>query len=349
VRAIPERRDLCFTARMHNRQFKLKARPQGMVDASHFDFVTAEAPTPGAGEVLVRVHYLSIDPAMRGWMNEGKSYVPPVALGEVMRALGVGRVAASNDPDFSVGDWVSGALGVQDYALRPGKELVRINSKLAPLPRFLSALGMTGMTAYFGLLEIGQPKAGETVVVSAAAGAVGALVGQMAKIKGCRVIGIAGGADKCRYLVDELGFDGVVDYKHDDVRARLKELCPRGIDVYFDNVGGEILDIALALLAKRARIVICGAISQYNNASGMVGPKNYMMLLVCRARMEGFVVFDYQSRYLEAAQQIASWLAEGKLKAKEDIDKGLENFPAALLKLYKGENFGKLILEVAPE
>jgi NADPH-dependent curcumin reductase CurA len=334
---------------MHNRQFKLKTRPQGMVDAANFDFVTTEAPAPGEGEVLVRVHWLSLDPAMRGWMNEGKSYVPPVALGEVMRALGVGRVAASNDPGFSVGDWVTGALGVQDYAVKPSKELVRINPKLAPLPRFLSALGMTGMTAYFGLLDVGQPKTGETVVVSAAAGAVGALVGQIAKIKGCRVIGIAGGADKCRYVVEELGFDGVVDYKHDDVRAKLKELCPRGIDVYFDNVGGDILDMALAMLAKRARIVICGAISQYNNAAGMVGPKNYISLLINRARMEGFVVFDYQARYLEAAQQIAGWMAEGKLKTKEDIDKGLENFPATLLKLYKGENFGKLILEVAAE
>jgi NADPH-dependent curcumin reductase len=336
-------------AAMQNRQFKLKSRPQGMVKASDFDFVTAAAAEPGAGEALVRTLYLSLDPAMRGWMNEGKSYVPPVGIGEVMRALGVGRVVKSNDPELSVGDTVTGLLGVQDYALCKAKELTRINPKLAPLPRFLGALGMPGMTAYFGLLDVGQPKAGETVVVSAASGAVGAIVAQIAKIVGCRVIGIAGGKEKCDWLTRELGIDGVIDYKGDDVRARLKELAPKGVDVYFDNVGGEILDTVLAQLAKRARVVICGAISQYNNEQGAAGPKNYMMLLVARARMEGFVVFDYMPRYLEGAKQIATWMAEGKLKTKEDIVQGLERFPEALLKLYSGENFGKLVLEVAAE
>ena len=266
-----------------------------------------------------------------------------------MRALGVGRVVKSNDPALGVGDYVSGLLGVQDYAVRKPQELTRINPKLAPLPRFLGALGMPGMTAYFGLLDVGQPKAGETVVVSAAAGAVGAIVAQIATIMGCRVIGIAGGADKCGWLRNELKLDGVIDYKADDVRARLKELAPKGIDVYFDNVGGEILEAVLTNLAKRARIVLCGAISQYNNSEGMAGPRNYMMLLVARARMEGFVVSDYLPRALEGVQKIAQWMAEGKLVAKEDIVKGLEHFPEALLKLYKGENFGKLVLEVAPE
>jgi NADPH-dependent curcumin reductase CurA len=334
---------------MQNRQFKLKARPQGMVKASDFDFVTSETAEPGPGEALVRVHYLSLDPAMRGWMNEGKSYVPPVGIGEVMRALAIGRVAKSNDPELAVGDYVSGLFGVQDYSLAQTKQLTRINPKLAPLPRFLGALGMPGMTAYFGLLDVGQPKAGETLVVSAASGAVGAIVAQIGKIVGCHVIGLAGGPDKCRYLRDELKLDGVIDYKSEDMRARLKELAPKGVDVYFDNVGGDILDIVLAQLAKKARIVICGAVSQYNNEGAVVGPKNYMMLLVNRARMEGFVVFDYMARYLDGAKQIAQWMAEGKLHVKEDIVSGLENFPAALLKLFAGENFGKLVLEVARE
>jgi NADPH-dependent curcumin reductase CurA len=335
---------------MQNRQFKLKARPQGMVKASDFDFVTTEIGEPEPGQALVRVLYLSLDPAMRGWMNEGRSYIPPVALGEVMRAGGVGRVVKSNDPALSVGDYVSGLLGVQDYTLLPAKNLNRVNPKLAPLPRLLGALGMPGMTAYFGLLDVGQPKAGETLVVSAAMGAVGALVAQIGKIVGCHVIGIAGGPDKCRYLVDELKLDGAIDYKHDNVYTRLKELAPKGVDIYFDNVGGDILDIVLAQLAMKARIIICGAVSQYNNeGGGFVGPKNYMNLLVSRARMEGFVVFDYTSRYLDGAKQIAQWLAEGKLQAKEDVVAGLEQFPTALNKLYTGENFGKLVLEVAKE
>jgi NADPH-dependent curcumin reductase len=334
---------------MKNRQWKLKQRPRGMVTAGDFDFVTTETAAPGDGEALVRVLYISLDPAMRGWMNEGRSYVPPVGIGEVMRAGAVGRVEASNDPALSPGDFVSGMLGVQDYAVVKPKDVTRINPKLAPLPRFLGALGMPGMTAYFGLFDVGQPKSGETVLVSAAAGAVGAIVAQLAKIAGCRVIGIAGGKEKCAWLHDELGLDGVIDYTGDDVKAKLRELAPKGVDVYFDNVGGEILDIALANLAKRARIVICGAISQYNNEQPAAGPKNYMMLLVARARMEGFVVFDYQNRYLDGAQKIAQWIAEGKLTAKEQIEKGLENFPAALLKLYHGENFGKLVLEAAAE
>jgi NADPH-dependent curcumin reductase CurA len=297
--------------------------------------------------VLVRVLYLSLDPAMRGWMNAGKSYVAPVGLGEVMRAGGVGRVVKSNDPTFADGDLVVGMTGIQDYVVSKAAGLRKIDPQVAPLPRYLGALGMTGLTAYFGLLDIGQPKEGETVVVSAAAGAVGAVVGQIAKIKGCRVIGIAGGAAKCSYIVDELGFDAAVDYKNEDVRKALARHCPKGIDVYFDNVGGEILETALSLLARRARVIICGAISQYNSTTGMAGPRNYMSLLVNHALMEGFVVFDYADRYPEGMKALAGWTIEGKLKAREDVVDGLDTFPETLLKLFRGENFGKLVIKVA--
>lgn len=330
-----------------NHQWRLAARPSGLPKPSDWQFTSETPPVPGPGEVLVQVLYLSLDPAMRGWMNEGKSYVPPVGIGEVMRALGLGRVIASDDPSLAVGDHVVGITGVQDYAVLPAKEATRIDPSLAPLPTWLGVLGMPGMTAYFGLLDVGQPKPGETVVVSGAAGAVGGLVGQIAKLKGCRVIGIAGGADKCRYVVDELGFDGVIDYKAEDVRKSLRSLAPKGVDVYFDNVGGDILDTVLAQLARGARIAICGAISQYNSTEGVKGPANYMSLLVNRARMQGFVVFDYAARYGEAARDIAGWIAEGKVKAREDVAAGLENFPATLLKLFRGENFGKLVLKVA--
>jgi hypothetical protein len=332
---------------LQNRQFRLRSRPVGMVTRDDFEPTTGSVREPGPGEVLVKVRYLSLDPAMRGWMNEGKSYVPPVALGEVMRALGIGEVVASGDPSLSAGDHVVGLTGVQEYAIAKAKEMTRVDPRLAPLPRYLGVLGMPGLTAYFGLLEVCQPKEGETVVVSGAAGAVGAVVGQIAKIKGCRAVGIAGGADKCRYLVEELGYDAAVDYKAGDLREALKPHCPKGIDVYFDNVGGEILEVALSLLARKARIGICGAISQYNNADGMQGPRNYMSLLVNRARMEGFVVFDFAPRYGEAIKAMAGWLAEGKLKAKEDVVSGLETFPETLLKLFRGENFGKLVLEVS--
>jgi hypothetical protein len=328
-----------------NHQFKLAKRPVGMVQRSDFEYAQAPAPEPGEGEALVKILYISLDPAMRGWMNEGKSYVPPVGIGEVMRAGAVGRVITSRDPNIAVGDHVVGVLGVQEYAVAKGKGLTKVDPKLVPLPVYLGTLGMPGMTAYFGLLEIGQPKAGETVVVSGAAGAVGQVVGQIAKIKGCRVVGIAGGADKCAYL-RSIGFDAAIDYKHEDVKAALKQHCPKGVDVYFDNVGGEILDIVLTQLAMHARIVICGAISQYNEAK-MKGPSNYMSLLVNRAMMKGMVVFDYASRYGEAAREMAGWMATGQLKTREDVVEGLETFPETLLKLFKGENTGKLVLKVA--
>jgi NADPH-dependent curcumin reductase CurA len=330
-----------------NRQFKLAKRPAGMVKREDFDYTQSPVPEPADGEIVVRNLYISLDPAMRGWMNEGKSYVPPVGIGEVMRAGAIGKVTASKNPKFAVGDHVVGMFGIQDYAASNGKGVTKIDPKLGALPVYLSTLGMPGMTAYFGLLEIGKPKAGETVVVSGAAGAVGQVVGQIAKIKGCRVIGIAGGAQKCSHVVKELGFDACIDYKSGDLKKQLKEQCPKGVDVYFDNVGGEILDVVLTQLAMRARIVICGAISQYNNTTPVKGPSNYMSLLVNRASMTGMVVFDWADRYHEAISEMAKWLLEGKLRTFEDVESGLENFPEILLKLFKGENIGKLVLKVA--
>lgn len=331
-----------------NHQVRLAARPSGLPKQSDWSFTTEAIPTPGQGEMLVKVRYLSLDPAMRGWMNEGKSYIRPVEIGEVMRAGGAGRVMASNHPGFKEGDLVVGGFGVQEYALSDGKGVNKVDTRFAPLPVYLGTLGMPGMTAYFGLLDIGKPKEGETVVVSGAAGAVGAVVGQIAKIKGCRVIGIAGGASKCAYLVEELGFDAAIDYKGEDVKAGLKAHCPKGIDVYFDNVGGDILDAALARLAMHARVVICGAISQYNATEGMKGPANYLSLLVNRASMTGMVVFDYAARYGEAATAMGAWIAQGALKSKEDVVAGgIDAFPETLLKLFRGENFGKLVLQVS--
>jgi NADPH-dependent curcumin reductase len=328
-----------------NHQFKLARRPVGMVQRSDFEYTEAPIPQPGDGEVLVKILYLSLDPAMRGWMNEGKSYIAPVGIGEVMRAGAVGRVVTSNDPSIAVGDHVVGMLGVQEYGVAKAKQLTKVDPRRAPLPVYLGTLGMPGMTAYFGLLDVGQPKEGDTVVVSGAAGAVGQVVGQIAKIKGCRVVGIAGGPDKCDYL-RSIGFDAAIDYKHEDVKAALRQHCPKGVDVYFDNVGGDILDAVLTQLAMHARIVICGAISQYNETK-MKGPSNYLSLLVNRARMQGMVVFDYASRYGEAAREMAGWMATGQLKSREDIVEGLETFPDTLLKLFKGENTGKLVLKVA--
>lgn len=331
---------------MINRQFTLAARPQGLVKRSDFAYAETPLPEPKDGELLVKTLYLSLDPAMRGWMNEGKSYIRPVAIGEVMRAGTLGEVLVSKAPGFKAGDHVVGNWGVQDYAALPPEGLSKVDAGLAPLPKYLGVLGMPGLTAYFGLLEIGQPKPGEVVVVSGAAGAVGQVVGQIAKLKGCTVIGIAGGADKCAYVVRDLGFDACIDYKSQDVKKALRELAPKGVDVYFDNVGGDILDAVLTQIRMKARIVICGAISQYNNTTPVKGPSNYMSLLVNRARMEGMVVFDWAPRYGEAIQAMGAWLAEGRLKSREDIVQGLETFPETLNKLFSGENFGKLLIQV---
>jgi NADPH-dependent curcumin reductase CurA len=328
-----------------NRAWTLTHRPVGLPKRSDFTYGTQPAANPGAGQILVRNHYISLDPAMRGWMNDGRSYVPPVGIGEVMRAGAVGEVVASNSPDWKEGDHAVGMFGMQDFAAVDAAAAQKVDAAAAPLPLYLSALGMPGMTAYFGLLDIGDPQPGQTVVVSAASGAVGALVGQIAKIKGARAVGLAGGAAKCAYVVDELGFDACIDYKNDDIGKGLSKHCPKGIDVYFDNVGGEILDMALARIARKGRIVICGAISVYNSTEALVGPKNYLSLLVNNARMEGFVVFNYAHRYAEGMRDMAAWLAEGKIKSKEDIVDGLETFPETLLKLFSGENFGKLMIK----
>ena len=334
---------------LQNRQFKLIARPVGMVKRTDFDFTTEPIAQPGTAEVLVKVLYISLDPAMRGWMNDGKSYIKPVGIGEVMRAGGAGRVVASKNPKFAVGDHVYGTTGIQEYCITDGTGFSKVDTKLAPLPVYVGALGMTGMTAYFGLLDVGQPKPGETVVVSGAAGATGSVVGQIAKIKGCRVVGIAGGAAKCQYLVKELGLDAAIDYKAEDVSKALRQHCPKGIDVYFDNVGGDILDAVLAQINLGARIAICGAISQYNNTTPIKGPSNYLSLLINRATMRGFIVFDFASRYAEALRELAGWLKAGKLKTREDVVEGLQTFPDTLLKLFKGENNGKLMIKVAGE
>ncbi|HLW55573.1 MAG TPA: NADP-dependent oxidoreductase [Candidatus Angelobacter sp.] len=333
-----------------NHQFRLAARPQGLPKRTDWKYTEEPVRDPGPGEVLVKTMYLSLDPAMRGWMNEGRSYIAPVAIGEVMRAGGAGKVVASQNPGFAVGDHVTGILGAQEYALfgaDAAKGLTKVDPKLVPLPVYVGALGITGLTAYFGLLEVGQAKAGDTVVISGAAGATGMVAGQIARIKGCRAVGIAGGADKCNYIVKELGFDGAIDYKNESVPEGLRKHCPKGVNVYFDNVGGQILDDVLAQLARGARVVICGAISQYNSTTGIKGPANYLSLLVNSARMEGFVVFNYMARYGEAAREMAGWMLAGKLKSREDTVEGFDTFPDTLLKLFRGENFGKLMIKVA--
>jgi NADPH-dependent curcumin reductase CurA len=329
-----------------NHKFLLAARPVGMLKRSDWTFTQEPVGEPNEGELLVQLLYISLDPAMRMWLNDVRSYTPPVGIGELMRALGVGIVTASRNPRFSAGDHVSGLFGVQEYALTDGGRVTKVDTKAAPLPKYLSVLGMPGMTAYFGLLHTGQPKPGETVVVSAAAGAVGSLVGQIAKITNCRVLGIAGGTEKCCYIVRELGFDAAIDYKSEDVKQSLQKHCPKGVDVYFDNVGGTILEAALSNLARGARVVICGAISQYNNTGPMAGPRNYMSLLTNRATMKGMLVFDYVDRYPQARAEMAQWLAAGKLTSREDIVEGLAAFPETLLKLFNGENLGKLMLKV---
>ena len=341
-----------------NHQIRLASRPVGLPTRANWSSTTEPVAEPGPGGVLVKTLYLSLDPAMRGWMNEGKSYIPPVEIGAVMRAGGVGQVIASQNPAFAVGDYVNAGLDVQEYCLIPEAQVKRSGMfKIDPslgLTTWLNVLGMPGMTGFFGLMEVGMPKAGETVVVSGAAGAVGQTVGQIAKLKGCRVVGIAGGQAKCDWVVKELGFDACIDYKNSDVpnkgvRAGLKEHCPDGVDIYFDNVGGEILDLVLAKINRKARIIICGAISQYNNTTPVKGPANYLSLLVNRARMEGIVVFDYADRYHLGVAEMAGYLKAGTMKSREDIVQGLENFPETLLKLFNGENFGKLVLQVAGE
>ncbi len=340
-------------ATLTNHQILLASRPVGLPTRANWRSTTKPVAEPSPGGVLVKTLYLSLDPAMRGWMNEGKSYIAPVEIGAVMRAGGVGKVIASQNPTFAVGDYVNAGLDLQEYCMISQENIKRsgmfkIDARLG-LTTWLNVLGMPGMTGFFGLMEVGLPKAGETVVVSGAAGAVGQTVGQIAKLKGCRVVGIAGGQAKCDWVVNELGFDACIDYKNGDVRAGLKAHCPKGVDIYFDNVGGEILDMVLTKITRGARIIICGAISQYNNTTPVKGPANYLSLLVNRARMEGIVVFDYADRYHLGVAEMAGYLKAGTMKSKEDIVQGLENFPETLLKLFNGENFGKLVLQVAAD
>ncbi|MDU8887064.1 NADP-dependent oxidoreductase [Yeosuana sp. MJ-SS3] len=330
-----------------NKQLIFVKRPIGFPEPDIWRLEKNDIPDLKDGEFLVQNHYVSLDPAMRGWMNANRSYIEPIKVGDVMRAGTIGKIVkVKNNPKFKVGDCVTGFGGVQQYCITNGSNWHKVDPSIAPMPMYLSTLGMTGMTAYFGILEVGKIKFGDVVLVSGAAGAVGSVVGQIAKLKGCTVVGIAGGKDKCKYLLDELGFDEAIDYKSENVIKELKVKCPNGIDVYFDNVGGEILEYALAILRLHARIVICGAISQYNNTSKMKGPANYMSLLVNRATMQGMVVFDYAKDYQKAALEMSQWIKEGKLKSKEDIYEGIENFYDTFKRLFTGEKKGKLILKV---
>jgi NADPH-dependent curcumin reductase len=331
-----------------NRQWLLARRPHGPIQVEDFRWVESPVPEPDDGQILVRNLCFSCDPTQRGWIAQD-TYLPVVKIGEVVRAFAVAEVAASRDPQFRVGQLVQGLFGWQDYCVpRQGGPY-----PILPVPEgvavetALSILGNTGMTAYFGLLDVGRPLRGETVVVSGAAGATGSAVGQIAKIVGCRAIGIAGGSEKCRYLTTELGFDEAIDYKSENVMTRLRQTCKSGIDIYWDNVGGRILDAALMHLALRGRVVLCGAISSYNDDAAVPGPRNYLQLLIKRGRMEGFVVMDFMPRAAEAIQALAGWLKEGKLKDRVDVQHGLENAPASVQRLFKGENLGKQLLKIA--
>jgi NADPH-dependent curcumin reductase CurA len=330
-----------------NRMIRLAKRPIGVVKREDFVVEEGPVPEPGDGEFRVRVEYVSIDPAMRPWLNEGPSYAPPVGIGEVMRAFASGIVDASNHPDYREGDPVSGLFGVQQYAVSRGDNVARVDTSLAPLERWIGGLGMPGTTAYFGLLDVGQPKGGETIVVSAAAGAVGGIVGQIAKIKGCRAVGIAGGPEKCRVVTNELGFDACVDYKAGNLSPQLRAACPDGIDIYFENVGGEIQDAVMPLMNPFGRIPVCGLISAYNATEAPAGLNNSRFVLVKRLRIQGFIVTDFTDRYREAVENLGRWQAEGKLVMREDVrEGGVDAFPDVLNLLYTGGNHGKLVLKV---
>jgi len=331
-----------------NRQFLLAARPHGMVKESDFEYRESPVPDVGEGQILVRSTFISLDPSMRGQMENRADYVAPLQIGDVMRAGGTGEVVKSRHPDSQVGDQVQGTFGMQDYVVSDGKNppLRTFDPELSP-EEALGVLGGTGMTAYFGLLELGEPKPGDVVVISGAAGATGSVAGQIAKIKGCTVFGLAGSADKCRWLTDELGFDGAINYKTQDVAAELDRLCPKGIDIYFDNVGGEILDICLARIAMNARIVICGGISRYNANGPLPGPKNYFNLVFRRARMEGFIVIDYAHRFPEAVTEMRAWIESGQLRQSATVVEGFKNLPKALIQLFEGANTGKMMVKTS--
>ena len=333
-----------------NRQVRLKSRPVGIPQAEHFEIVTAPIPEPGEDEVLVRNIYLSVDPAMRGWVSDVTSYMEPVPVGAVMRAFAVGRVEASRHPDFRTGEFVTGMFSWQDYASVKAKDISRkVTRTDPPISTSLGILGLNGLTAYFGLLEVGQPKAGETVVVSSAAGAVGSCVGQIAKIEGCRTVGIAGGPEKVRICLDEFRYDAAIDYKADDFQSALAAACPKGVAVYYDNTAGRITDEVLKYLKMGARVVICGTASVASWDPIPPGPRVERHLLVKRARMQGFIVLDYADRYVEALQQLTQWVREGLIRYREDILEGIEQAPGSIAGLYRGENFGKRLIRIAPE
>ncbi|MGL6070070.1 NADP-dependent oxidoreductase [Craterilacuibacter sp.] len=338
-----------------NRQILLQQRPIGAPTLEDFHLTAGPLPVPAAGQVLLRSLYLSLDPYMRGRMSDAPSYAAPVALGEVMVGATISRVEASQHADFEPGDLVLAYSGWQDYALSDGSALSKLDKEMPHPSRALGVLGMTGFTAYMGLLDIGQPKAGETIVVAAASGAVGSVVGQIAKIKGCRAVGVAGGAEKCRFVVEELGFDACIDHHQPDFAAQLAAACPQGIDVYFENVGGAVFDAVLPLLNVGARVPVCGLIAHYNDTTLPAGPDRLGLLtrtlLTRRIKMQGFIIFDdYGSRYDEFFKQMSLWLAAGHIKFREDRIEGLENAPAAFIGLLQGRNFGKLIVRVtAPQ
>lgn len=331
-----------------NHQIRLAARPSGPPQASDWELTEEPVPSPEPGEFVAAIEYLSIDPAMRRWIDPDGLSAEPVAIGGVMEAGAIGRVLASHDPRFAVGDQVYGGFGVQEFARSDGAGVTKLDPSLAPLTAYLGALGIPGLTAYFGLLDVGRPRKGDTAVVSGAAGGVGGIAGQIARIHGCRVIGIAGGPEKCRWIVDELGFDAAIDYKAQDVGGALGELAPDGVDVFLDNVGGDILDAVLAHLARGARVVLSGGLSQYNSEQKR-GPSNYLELIGARASITGFLTPDYADRYPEALAAISGWLRTGEMISREQIiPGGVEAFPQALTQLFAGMNLGKLILAVAP-
>jgi NADPH-dependent curcumin reductase CurA len=333
-----------------NRQWLLAKRPVGLVGKENFEYSENPIPAPGDGEVLVRNLWLSFDPTQRGWMEDRESYLPPVNLGEPMRAGSVGQVVESRHPDFNQGDIVQTTGGWQDFVIAAPNQgpmgLTKVPDGIPP-EMMMSVLGITGLTAYWGLLDLGEPKAGETVLVSGAAGATGSIAGQIAKIKGCRVVGIAGGPDKCRWLKEEGGFDDVIDYKNEDVNERIGVTCPDKIDVFFDNVGGDILEAALNHLNMKARVVLCGGISGYNATAPIPGPSNLMNLVTMRARMEGFIIIDYMDRAGEAINEMLGWIQNGDLKYQVDVQEGFENIPDTLNRLFTGKNIGKQLLKIA--
>jgi len=330
-----------------NRVVRLKRRPAGQVAADDFAILDEPLAEPKDGEIRVRIAYVSLDPAMRGWISEGRSYVEPVAVGDVMRAYAAGHVELSRNPRFAVGDAVTGLLGVQSHAVSDGRGVIKVDEQLAPLPSWLGGLGMPGHTAYFGLKHVADVKPGETVVVSAASGAVGQVVGQIAKIEGARAVGIAGGPEKCAFITRELGFDAAVDHKRPDLSDALKAAAPQGIDVDFENVGGEVFDAVLARMNQFGRVALCGLISAYNATEPPPAPRNLRFVLTMRLKVQGFIVFDFAKQYKEATSALLGWYRDGRLKLREDVrDGGLDAFPTVLRQLYTGGNFGKLVLKL---